>query len=49
MDLVFFVRHKEGSMKHGMDLPRSGEVELVHDGREDFYDCEGSFTFWGEY
>ena len=31
-----------------MDLPRFGEAELVCDGREDFDNREGSFTFGGE-
>ena len=48
MDLVFFVWHKEGSMEHVMDLPHFREVELVCDGRQDFDNCEGSFTFGGE-
>ena len=36
-------------MKRVMDLPRFGESELVCDGREDFDDREGSFTFGGEF
>ena len=31
-----------------MDFPRFGEAELIRDGREDFDDREGSFTFGGE-
>ena len=36
-------------MKHVMDLPCFGKVELVCDWRQDFDDCEGSFMFWSEF
>ena len=49
MDFVFFVQHKKGSMECVMDLPCLGEVELIHDGQEDFDYREGSFTFWGKF
>ena len=35
-------------MKHVMDLPCFGELQLICDGGEDFDNCEGSFTFWGK-
>ena len=48
MDLVFFVRHKKGSVECVMDFPRFEETELVSDRGEDLDDREGSFMFWGE-
>jgi len=36
-------------VKRVVDTPRFGESELIYDGREDFCDGEGSFTFWGEF
>ena len=36
-------------MKCVMDFPRFGEAELVHDGRGDFNNHEGSFTFKNEF
>ena len=48
MDLIFLVGSKKGGMEHVMNLPCFGEAELVRDRREDFDDCEGSFTFGGE-
>ena len=32
-----------------MNFPCFGETELVHDRGEDLDDCEGSFTFRGEF
>ena len=32
-----------------MNLPRFRESESIGDGREDFDDCEGSFSFRGEF
>ena len=43
MNFVFFVQHKKGSMKHMVNLPCFGEVELVYDGGEDFDNSEESF------
>ena len=48
MDLVFLVRRKKGGVERVMDFPRFGETELISDGREDFDEREGSFTFGGE-
>ena len=31
------------------DLPCFGEVELIHDGGQDFDDCEESLAFGGEF
>ena len=49
MDLVFFVRHKKGSVERVVDFPRFGEAELVRDRGQDFDYREGSFTFGGEF
>ena len=48
MDLVFSVRRKKGGVERVVNLPRFWEAELICDRREDFDDCEGSFTFGGE-
>ena len=32
-----------------MDFPCFGEMELIHDGGEDFDNREGSFSFGGEF
>ena len=42
------VGSKKGSVERVMNLPHFREVELVRDGREDFDDHEGSFTFQGK-
>jgi hypothetical protein len=39
---------EERGMEDVMNGPGHGQVELVHDGRDLFRDCEGSMTFRGQ-
>ena len=48
MDFVFFVRHQQRGVECGVDLPHFRKTELVHDGGENFDNCEWSLSFWNK-
>ena len=48
MDFVLMVEYKKRHMKCVMDPPHFRKTVLIHDGGENFDDCEGSFLFRGK-
>ena len=48
MDFVLMVGYKKRNMKCVMDPPHFRKTVLIHDGGENFDDCEGSFLFGDE-